>query len=78
MLKTPECEPLDGLVDARDRLVGDSSTLARYWNDALPDAVNVDTIAWWLGQAADAAAFACDGDEVAATPVSNASPQQRP
>lgn len=31
--------------------IADSSTLARYWNDALPDAVNVDTIAWWLDQA---------------------------
>ena len=29
----------------------DSATLARYWNDDLPHAVNVATISWWLSQA---------------------------
>ena len=30
--------------------VADIATLARYWNDDLPDAVNVATISWWLSQ----------------------------
>ena len=41
-------------ADYRD--VADTGTLARYWNDTLPDAVNVDTIGWWLHQAAKAEA----------------------
>ena len=44
--------PRRGAVLTPDRALADTDTLARYWNDALPHAVNVETIAWWLNQAA--------------------------
>ena len=42
----------DGAIDGS--AIADSATLARYWNDNLPDAVNVATIDWWLSQASAA------------------------
>ncbi len=64
---------------ANHRGIADSSTLARYWNDALPDAVNVDTIAWWLDQAAKSEASSLVGNaELSGSVSATAFPQEIP
>ncbi len=54
-------QPRCGVVDTNDGpQIADRETLARYWNDDLPDAVNLATISWWLSQPGAADNFPTD------------------